>query len=426
MMNEKLFQLIWKHSLYNPSCLKTVSGEDVTVIHPGRQNLDAGPDFIEAKVRVGKTLLVGNVELHIHTSDWFRHKHQGNPAYSNLILHVVYHNDVPYTGNDHIPLLSLEGHIPHHIIDNYCGLHFNERAIPCGPQLGKIKSITREVWLNRLIAERWEMKMEEWNEMLTETRGDWRTFLYWRIASNFGFKINADPFLQLARSLDINILARHKENLFQLEALLFGQAGMLERTFSDEYPSRLRDEYLYLKAKYKLTPVASHLWKFMRLRPANFPTVRIAQFAALVHRSVHLFTQIVSAPALADVSALFQVTAGDYWDNHFRFDEPQQNSAPKHLGKDSVMNIIINSVAPVQYMFALKSGTAPYDFDTAFHLLEKIPAETNAVITEWKQYGWPAANAAQSQALLQLYTHYCQQKRCGECSIGHVIIKSGP
>lgn len=424
-MNEQLLQFIWQYSLYDSSNLASSTGEKITVQYPGKLNTDAGPDFEEAKIRIGKTLLVGNIELHLKTSDWYKHGHQHNRAYDNIILHIVLENDMPHQEQKHIPLLEMKSHINKHIINNYNILQHTLRSIPCSTQLSQVKSLTKEAWLSRLLAERWEMKFAEWDELLEQNAGDWRVLLYWRLAANFGFKTNAAPFLALAQSIPINILGRHRENLFQIEALLFGQAGMLEQEFEEEYPFKLKKEYEYLRKKYKLTSLPAHLWKYMRMRPANFPTIRIAQFAALVHQSLHLFTQIVSSVSLQELVQLFEVTASDYWDNHVRFDEEQKTVAAKNLGTDSVHNIIMNTIAPIRFMYSIRSGLGDH-CENSVQLLEQLAPEKNKIISEWATVGWIPENAAQSQALIQLFNHYCTPKQCLQCSIGHSIIRLSP
>lgn len=421
-MTEALLQFIWQHSLYAPANLLTATGEPVTVLHPGRLNKDAGPDFSEARIKIGNTTLVGNVELHLKSSDWLKHGHQNDPAYQNLVLHVVYDNDVenivPNT-----PVLKLGDRIPAHVLGHYAALVSDSSQLPCAGQHTRVRDITKEGWLSRLLAERWESKLADWNIMLENSAEDWRNLLYWRMAANFGFKTNATPFLLLARSIPLNILGRHRENLQQIEAILFGQAGMLHGAFTDNYPERLADEYNYLRKKYNLTPVASHLWKFLRMRPANFPTIRIAQFAMLIHKSEHLFSRIIETHTIKDIEPLLDVTASEYWNTHFRFDEAHEQPSPKTLGKASVQNIIINTIAPIQFLFASRQGVAELN-ELSLGLLESVAAEKNHITSMWADHGWPAKNAAQSQSLIQLYNNYCSSRRCLDCAVGLNIIRS--
>jgi hypothetical protein len=420
-MNEALLQLIWQHSLYNPSGLKTTDGEPISVIFPGRRNTDSGPDFLEAKIRIGKTLLVGHIEMHLGTNDWYKHGHQHDDAYKNIILHIVYnHNSDKNVAN--APTLQIGPYIPQNVLSQYQHLIWAKTSVPCAKYLASVKDITKISWLGRMLAERWEQKLGDWKELLDRSAGDWRNLLYWRMAANFGFKTNATPFLLLAQSLPLNILAKHRENLLQVEALLFGQAGMLNAKFNEAYPNQLQKEYEYLQKKYKLTPIPVHLWKYLRMRPANFPSLRIAQFAALIHQSLHLFTKFIETATIKEIKPLLNVTAGGYWDKHYRLGEPQKESSDKHLGISSVHNIVINTIAPIKFLYAQNQQTADQQ-EIALQLLESIPAEKNKIITLWNTTGWEAENAGQSQALIQLYNNYCSSKRCLECSIGLSIIK---
>lgn len=419
-MQEKLLHFIWRYSMYQPGNLKTTDGEVITVVHPGVYNTNAGPDFLEGKIRIGDTLLAGHIELHVNNSDWDKHNHHKDPAYKNVILHVVYKNDKATTLHN-IPVLELAKHIPKQVLNQYNNLMLAPSAIPCSSQLHTVKDITKESWLSRMLAERWEEKLDTWQELLKQSAGDWRNVLYWRMAANFGFKINADAFLQLALSIPLNVFIKGG-SLQQVEAILFGQAGMLDGDFTDEYPNILKKEYLYLKQKHKLQPIPAHLWKFLRMRPANFPTIRIAQFAALVHKSLHLFSQIIETHTTKEIIPLLDVTASEYWNNHYRFDELSDKDSPKRLGKSSIQNIIINTIAPIQFLYAQEQGTSR-EQERALQLLDAVPAESNNITTLWESYKWKPANAAQSQAQIQLYNNYCKQKRCLECSIGLGIMK---
>lgn len=424
-MNESLFQFIWQYSLYQPHQLVTDCGETVTIIHPGKRNTNAGPDFLAAKIRIGNIILVGNIELHIHPNDWVTHQHHKDPAYQNIILHVVYYNGAVNEAPENVSTLVMQPHVPAYIIQQYTELIQTDGILPCANALPTVSTLIREAWLNRLLAERWEQKLADWKHLLTKSAGDWRTLLYWRLAANFGFKINTDAFLLLAQCTPITVLAKHRENLLQTEAILFGQAGFLEQTLADDYFEALQKEYHYLRQKYQLTPIPNHLWKFLRLRPANFPTVRIAQFAALVHRSIHLFSQIIEARDIALLHELFAVKASTYWDHHYRFGESHKKESVKQLGASSVDNLIINTVAPIQFLYAYEQGQPDLQ-ENALQLLEQIMPERNHLTERWQQHGWQIKNALHSQALLQLYNGYCSAKRCLECSIGLNIIRSRP
>lgn len=422
-MQEELLQFIWQYNLYRPGELYTSDAEDIQVIHPGTLNRDAGPDFSMARIRIGNTTLAGNIELHVRTSDWLRHHHDSDAAYSRVILHVVYQHDTD-TLPGGIPVLQLEEHIPAEVIERYSNLIQTTAPLPCAGALNQVSDITRSSWLSRMLVERWETKLGQWEEELKQAGGDWHTLLYWRLAANFGFKINAAPFLLLAQSLLLKVIAKHG-NLFQIEALVFGQSGLLAGTYTDAYPQQLQQEYYFLQQKYSLTPIEPSLWKFLRLRPANFPTIRLAQFAALLHKSPHLFT---SAGDLQDIKSLAEalsVRASEYWNMHYTWDTPQKRSAPKSLGTDAVHNIIINTIAPIRFLYAHTHGLTNAS-EAALGLLDTMPAEDNAITRMWTQHQWEPAHAGNSQSLIQLYNNYCSRKRCLECALGLSIIRSRP
>ncbi|MEI8280489.1 MAG: DUF2851 family protein [Bacteroidota bacterium] len=421
-MNEALLQFIWQYSLYNSTDLYTNSGEKLIIIHPGVRNTNSGPDFLEGKIKIGDTILVGNIELHVNSSDWLKHGHQLDLAYNNVVLHVVYNIDNNNV-TEHIELFELKGNIPSHIHTQYAYLANSQQQLPCARLIPQVNDLVKSSWVSRLLAERWEQKLVDWNELLEKSAGDWRSLLYWRTAVNFGFKTNATPFLMLAQSIPLTVLAKHRENLLQIEALLFGQAGMLEDVFTEQYPITLKEEYSYLQKKYSLQPIPAHLWKFMRMRPANFPTVRIAQFAALVNKSLHLFSQIVEVSTVKEIVPLLSVTASEYWNTHYRFEEVQKRPIVKHLGISSIYNVIVNTIAPIRFLYASKQGES-FEQEKALQLLDEIPFEQNSIIDIWETSGWKINDAGQSQALIQLYNAYCTKKRCLECAIGLNIIRS--
>ena len=422
-MNELLLQYLWKHALFNPASLKTTEREVVIVLHPGWQNTNEGPDFMEARVKIGNTIWVGNVELHLRTSDWHKHGHNRQVAYQNIILHVVYEDDEPLSGTS-FPTLELKAYLDAAIVDRYQQLMVLDKSVPCAAQLKSVPDIVWITWLDRLLAERLESRLDEWRLLWLQAGKDWRTLLYYRLAANFGFHINREAFLELALSIPLNILSRHRNSLVQTEALLFGQSGLLSIGSSDDYMLELEKEYHFLRRKYQLLPLLPHRWKFMRLRPSNFPTVRIAQFAMLVHQSFDLFARMMEVKNEAEIMPLLNVQASAYWDNHYRLGEKTKELQAKHLGKEAAINIMINTVAPMQYLYSRLQGKASLHEDS-LNLLQSLKAEDNAVIREWKSLQVAAQNAAQSQALLQLFRNYCSVKGCLNCMIGSRLIRKG-
>ncbi|MBS1615035.1 MAG: DUF2851 family protein [Bacteroidetes bacterium] len=420
-MQEALLQFIWQYNLYRPGTLRSTQGSVVEVQHPGTRNTDAGPDFSMARIKIGNTLLVGNVELHVRSSDWARHRHDEDAAYRHVILHVVFEDDGGFN-YPNIPLLELKDHIPDYVLERYSQLIQTTAPLPCAQALPCVKEITRSTWLNRMLVERWEEKLSLWDDELKQASGDWYTLLWWRLAANFGFKINAAPFLMLAQSLPLRILLR-QTSLMQVEALLFGQAGFLQGNFLDEYPRQLQKEYHYFQHKYELHPAQPGIWKFLRLRPANFPSIRIAQLAALVHQAPGFFHELSEHPSLKDTVNSLKVHASSYWDTHYRFDETPSRKTVKKLGTDAAQNIIINTLAPIRFLYAHTQGRAE-ESEKALQLLENLPAEDNRILRIWAAHGWLPRHAGESQALIQLYNRYCSNKRCLDCAVGLSIIRA--
>jgi hypothetical protein len=419
-MNEYLFQYLWLHSLYQPFSLSTTQGEPVTVLFPGRLNSNAGPDFLDARIKIGNTVWAGNVELHMRASDWEKHGHAGDHAYSNIILHVVYEDDLAALPGS-FPTLELMRHIDKAVIDRYQGLVASPVAIPCAGQLNQVPEIIWTSWLERLLAERWEDRLEEWKSLWLRSGKDWRTLLYYRLAANFGFHTNRDAFLELSLATPLNVLVRCRHNLQQTEALLFGQAGLLQGK-QDSYMEALEKEYHFIRRKYMLSPMEAHHWKFMRLRPQNFPTVRIAQFAMLVHRSLELFSRMMEIRSGAELVAILDIQASSYWDTHYRFGEETGDNQVKQLGKDAIFNIMINTVAPMQYLYARLQGKTSLHENSLF-LLQSLKAENNKVIREWERCGVIPQDAASSQSLLQLFNRYCSRKKCLNCAVGNRLLR---
>ena len=413
---------LWEQRLTSNK-LTTSAGIPLSVIHPGWRNRDSGPDFFNGRIKIGKTIWAGNIEVHVLASDWFRHGHDKDPAYENVILHVVYENDRPvYRNNgEEIPVLELKGRFDEKILNNYHKFLELHKWIPCEEMIGSVNRFELLSWLDNLMARRLENKAGEIENDLHNTKQDFQEVFYRKLAGNFGFKTNSTAFGLLAGSLPLNILAKHKNNILQLEALLFGQAGMLKADFKEDYPVALKNEYEFLQAKYNLTTLDRKLWKFMRLRPANFPTIRISQFAQLICRSSALLNKILEMPRLNDVLDLFKVDASEYWDTHFVFGKKTAKKK-KRLGTSSVHLILINTVIPFLFVYGKHKNDRGLQ-DKALAWLEQLPPESNAIIGRFSALNIKPKNAMESQALIELKQHYCSEKRCLECRIGHVLLK---
>jgi hypothetical protein len=424
-MKEEFLHFIWKHKLYETGSLFTDDGEPLQIVHSGHHNTNAGPDFFDARIRIGETFWAGNVEIHIRASDWNKHGHQNDPVYRNTILHVVAISDIQVFNDlgSGVPVFVMRW--PKWIEDNYEALIKSHDWIGCASLLYQVDPFRIKFFLNGIMIERLKQKIETIGSVLTETKEDWGETFYRILARNFGLKENSLPFEMVARSLPQSVLARHHDSLFQIEALLFGQAGLLgEELFGDDYYLELRKEYRFLAVKYGLKPIAGHLWKFMRMHPGNFPTIRLAQFAVLIHRSKGLFAAVIESGNLADLQQLFTVTASGYWDDHYSFNKPSVNRK-KVFGDQIFKLIVINVVVPFYFLFG-ESQNKLILKDRALDILEQMPAESNSAINRWAGAGIVAGNALESQALLQLQHNYCEPRKCLDCTIGHKIIVHEP
>jgi len=422
-MREEFLHFLWRFRRFDNHDLKTTTGEALTILQPGRYNRDSGPDFLDARLRIGETLWAGNVELHLQASGWQSHGHQRDPAYENVILHVVLDEDqvIFRKSGARIPCLELRGRIPAKVWSRYRFLVNNDTWVPCQSQLPEVPAVSIYAWLDRLSAERLEQSTGAIRERLAANQGDWENTFYQFLARNFGLKVNAEPFDRLARSLPIRLLWKHRHNLLQLEALLFGQSGLLAGDFRDAYPQKLQKEYAHLRRKYDLEPLPTHNWKFMRLRPANFPTLRIAQLATLIHQSDHLLSKVLAARTVSELENMFDVKLSNYWKHHYRFGHPSQRR-PKKLGQTAVRLLVINTFAPFLFLYGQLNGFPQYQ-ERALQLLEALPPEDNHVIRRWKSIGLTARSAQDSQALLQLKKYYCDRKACLDCAVGNVILR---
>ncbi|MBN1133144.1 MAG: DUF2851 family protein [Bacteroidales bacterium] len=418
---EKLLHVIWKNQLYDPENLQTTHGEKLEVIHPGESHADAGPDFFNARIRINDTSWAGNVEIHVNASDWIRHGHQNDRAYDNVILHVVRYNDCEITDRHDsvIPVLVLP--CPDKLLNSYRQLVSSEKWISCEDRIGSLEPVYLHQWLSALTTERLHDKYLRMKSVLNRTQNDWEQMLFIFLASCFGIPLNQLPFEMLAGALDIREVMRIRENLFRTEALLFGTAGFLTANLpSDYYTESLLKEYGTLKTTRKTDEVPFHLWKFLRLRPGAFPSVRLALLASLIHLKFPLADATGQIRSKNDLYDLLRVRAGDYWNTHY---VPGKISPPriKYTGNTFIDILIINAIVP--YLFTLgKMRNLPEKTELAIYILEEVKKENNDIIKKWSEFGINAENAFESQALIQLYQNYCSQKRCLDCQIGIRLI----
>ena len=419
-MNEEFLHYIWSQELFSKN-LVADTGESVEVITIGTHNRDSGPDFINARIKIDQTIWAGNIEIHIDSSHWEMHKHHTNAAYDNVILHVVdsFSNPVFSSNGRKIPTVVIQ--FEQELFAKYKELTEKQQPVPCHHDLNTVNDFLVNLWLDSLIIERLENKTEYIKSIFEHTKNNWEETFYIALARNFGFNTNALPFEMLAKSIPLKILSKYKINLQQLEALLFGQAGFFGVPCDDLYYTELQKEYTYFQKAHQLNPIENHLWKFLRLRPQNFPTIRIAQFASLVNHSQHLFSRTIDANDVKELIGLYQCQAGGYWEEHFNFGN-KSNKAEKKLGKSSITGLFINTVIPFLFLYGKHLSNQKLQ-DKALSLLEQLPAEANHVVKDWSEAGIKAYNAYQSQALLQLTNEYCNKKNCLYCQIGNSIIQ---
>ena len=424
-MTEAFLHYIWKHKMLRGD-LATTTGLAVSIQRPGDHNHDAGPDFLNARISIGGMLWAGNVEIHVKASDWNLHRHTSDPAYNNVILHVVYINDYPVVNAEgkEMPTLVVAESVPQEVWEGYAALMQPALPIevPCMLRLPEVPPFMVNAWLDRLTIERLERKAADVRRLLSDSKGNWETCCYWMIARYFGGKTNAFAFEMLAKQTPQRYLAKIKDHPFRLEALLMGQAGLLEGNFEDPYPQSLQKEYAYLAKAYQLSPMAGHLWKFFRLRPAAFPTVRISQLANLVAKSDHLFSRLLDTTDADALMRLFDLTASAYWATHYRFDHPAA-PLPKSAGKTFATTLIINSWVPLLFEYGVQHADERHK-EQALDLLQQLSPENNHITRLWSQAGTAADSAARSQAQIQLFNEYCKPKRCLDCQIGYKLLNN--
>lgn len=412
-MNEQLLQYIWHRQLFSIASLSTSDGECLEILDRGRWNHDQGPDFLGAVIRLSGLTWAGNVELHIHTKDWLAHGHQFDPGYENVILHVVWE----HTGNIHpgIPVLELKDRVSHFMLSTYTGWMQQLRNVPCEEERRRQQVIPSTDWISQLVENRLETRTQWIEDRRKLAAGDWEEVFWWVMARSFGQHVNADAFEELARGLKRSVIGRHRHQIQQIEALLLGQARVLAVKSDDAYVKLLQREYAHLRHKLKLVGIRSPI-KFLRMRPMNFPTVRLAQLAMLLHTEDRWFSRIRSMDDPMEAEKMLNVTANDFWHYHYRLEKPS-GFLPKTLGRSMIHNIIINTVVPMLYAYG-KIMNEPADMVKAMDWLKALPAEHNQGTRYFEDDHWQPGDAFSSQAILEMEKNYCQLKRCLECDIG--------
>ena len=418
---EQLLHYVWKHKIFPLKELKTTTGQQVEVIDTGLANTDAGPDFFNAKLKLDGVLWIGNIEIHERSSDWFKHGHHADTGYNSVILHIASEIDmeISRSNGERIPQIQLI--CPEAVRTNYKELLETDSYPPCYRIIPSLSPFTAHSWMSALQMERFEQKATLLNERLKRCQGNWEDAFFITLARNFGFGLNGDAFETWAHQLPFRAVDKHRNDLFQIEAIFFGQAGILEDSDGDGYYLRLKKEYTYLQHKFGLIPMDASLWRFLRLRPANFPHIRIAQLACLYHRAYGLLSRIMETETLQGVRDILKGGTSEYWLTHYTFGGSSP-SRPKTLSNTSLDLLIINTVVTFLYAYGLHKGNRVL-CARAGSFLEELKAENNYITRMWEQCGMKASNAADSQALIQLKKEYCDKKKCLYCRIGYEYLK---
>lgn len=419
-MNEMLLHYFWKNKIVACQRLETTDHREVRLLRPGHPHQDAGPDFKQAVIRIGDITWVGDVEIHVRSSDWLRHGHQNDPKYQSLILHVVYSDDVELGLS--FPTLELKEHIPPGLIEEYERLSRSPDPLPCRNSLAEVPPLVYTSWLGRLAMERLERRVRDVTDILHACREDWREAVFRYFVMNFGFRTNTAAFEALAKSLPYRYLLKHKDSRLQVYALVFGQAGMLDECDEpDDYFLGLQSEYQYLQYKYQLVPVAGKMWNLLRLRPQNFPCVRLAQLSECLYRIPDIIDRMLYGDIAEPFSGIASFEPHSYWSTHRHFGR----ASPAHssrIGRQTVTLLLINTVVTVRFAYAAFHGN-DVGKEAAMSLLESADFERNSVTSIYAEAGFPAQSALCSQAILELQRHYCSPKRCVQCDIGCRILK---
>ena len=424
-MREDFISYIWQQKLFDFKDLATEEGESIEILNFGSLNTDSGPDFFNGKIKIGQTLWAGNIEIHVKSSDWKLHKHNENPAFDNVILHVVYEADVKIISrnNNKIPCLSLKNRIDASVLSKFRVFQKNGFLLPCHSFLNKIDPFVWSFWKERLIVERIEYKTRIIESYLKQSNNDWQYSFYRILMKAFGLNVNQIAFENLSSRISLTVLLKLKDCPFKTEALLFGVSGLLEKFRTDEYLSRLKMEYKFLKNKFQLSEMSYSTWKFSRMRPINFPSIKIAQLAAIISHNKNLYNSVLQTDGSKELIKLFEYEPSQYWSNHFVFGK-QSKSISKKPGNLTIHSILINAIIPFKFLYNKHNKTNLAFQDELIEMLRSLPAEKNKICSDWASLKVPSKNALDSQALIHLKKNYCDQKKCMFCDIGVKILRS--
>lgn len=423
-MQEQLLHFIWQRKLFDHRDLFTTTGQPIEIIHPGSPNQDQGPDFLQGRIRIEAQIWAGHIELHIRSSSWFLHTHDKDTHYNNVILHVVWQEDQPAKTMEgiRIPCLELCNRVDAALLDRYRKLMDNREWVACASSLNTVQEIIKISWLERLMSERLEQKTEKIGRLYERCGNNYEQTFFVLLARQLGAPSNSDPMENLGLKVPLNILRKHGDRIDQIEAILFGVAGMLTKEINVGYPLSLKKEFDFLKIKYGLSVIPSLQWKFMRMRPAHFPTIRIAQLAVLIATTTYFITLLTEMDNTEEWLRILMVKPQNtYWNNHYHF-RSEAPEAEKRLGRETALTVLINVIAPFMFYYGKMQGIEKLK-TKAIEMLMSLPAEKNTIIKNWNTHGWLSKNACDTQALLQLKQSYCDQRRCLHCAIGMQVLK---
>ena len=428
---EQLLHYTWKHKLYPLKELTTSDGQRVEIVDPGLHNRNAGPDFFNAKIRIGSTMWVGNVEIHDKSSDWYQHGHDKDSRYDNVVLHVAAELDteVMKSNGEYVPQLQLS--VPDDVLTHYDELQKTDEYPPCYKVIPHLSALIIHSWMAALQTERLEQKTEAIRKRAELCNGSWEDAYFVTLARNYGFGINGEVFEQWAYNIPLNAVAHHRDDLFQIEAIFMGQAGLLELdsipeyyqkdALNDGYFAKLRNEYQYLAHKFSMKPIDFKLWRFLRLRPQNFPHIRISQLANLYYQQKAGLSQLMECETLDELKNVLKSQVTPYWETHYTFGSTSPRNE-KHLSYGSINLLMINTAIPMLFAYG-RHTTKEVLCDKAFDFLEQLKAENNHIIRMWQQVGLPVKTAGDSQALIQLKKEYCDKKECLRCRFGYEYLR---
>lgn len=421
-MKEDFLHHVWQHKKFAVTKLQTTTGESIQILNSGQFLQLAGPDFFNAQLVIGNQKWAGNIEIHLKSSDWYLHQHEKDAAYDSVILHVVWEHDTPVfrENNTEIPTVELKKYVPLEEVHKYQSLVATKAWIYCENQIAQIPSFVFDHWLTRLYFERLERKSAEIEKLLSDSNNDWEAVLFCMLAKNFGLNTNGLAFLDMAKGIPFSVIRKEAFSLEKLEALFFGQANMLSYDFQDQYAKNLGQEYDYLAHKYNLKEKGYTSVAFFKHRPDNFPTIRLAQLAALYHKEHNLFSKLMQTNTLSDLYSLFNVSVSEYWDTHYNFDKISSKKRKK-ISTSFMDLLILNTIVPLKFAYDKFRNQA--NEEALLSIVEAIPSEKNAIIEKFKEIGVISTSAFESQALLQLKNEYCEAKKCLQCAIGLQLLK---